>query len=68
MQNNNSDWNHAPVGAKYLAQNANGSWFFYFKKPKQLNGYWSVKKIKEIVFYKKNDFSPRWRETLQKRP
>lgn len=58
------DWKDAPEGARWLAMNENGSWFWHFKKPKltktRFGCYWHS----DENIYAPVDFN----KSLEKRP
>lgn len=59
------EWGSAPEWAKYLAQDDNGRWYWYERKPKQHKGYW----VDDGGHFE--DACPclkDWRETLEERP
>lgn len=59
------DWKDAPEWAQFLAQEDNGKWYWYEKKPAQSYGYWIVEsgRIQDALKGLKN-----WNETLEPRP
>lgn len=60
------DWKSAPKWAKYLAQDSDGLWNWYSKKPKLLGVCWSFDGIRfdsASVPHEKD-----WKETLEPRP
>lgn len=68
------DWGDAPDWAKWLAQDANGSWGWYQRKPVQLRadhgaGVWDIRQIHhEWLGAGFGKLNPDWQSTLERRP
>ncbi len=59
------DWSQAPVWAKYLAQDVNGSWVWFALKPEpnDTHGEWMPQGR-----FQRAKTTPEWRETLEGMP
>lgn len=58
------DWSKAPEWARYVAMDADGTWFWFEKKPHKSYEYWVVGQgLQAPVFELDN-----WQSTLQERP
>jgi hypothetical protein len=62
---NKPGWKNAPDWAKYLAQDENGSWWFFSNEPKPLQTLWNNDGLDSL---KSNVKNHNWRETLESRP
>lgn len=76
MSNNNNNqpppWSEAPPWATYMAQDEDGSWYWYELKPRTYDKeqQWLEGSENGLVLcaLKGNIKTPNWRDTLQKRP
>jgi len=60
-------WDDAPEWANWLAQDEDGSWWWYEDKPKlNLDIWWGCDRMMPV--FGKKEFTPNWRETLEQRP
>jgi hypothetical protein len=59
------DWKDAPNWANYLAQDEDGSWWFFLNEPKQLQTSWNNDGLYSLMSNVKNH---NWRKTLESRP
>lgn len=69
MSNNNNTpppWSEAPPWAMWLAQDENGSWFWYSEKPIEKPDMFDSGG--KISLCKYTDPNPNWKTTLEKRP
>jgi len=57
------DWDDAPDWARYLAQDANGTWWWYAEKPYPLKKQWSASG--RLDFAKEGDINHNWQFSLQ---
>lgn len=58
------NWSDAPPGAKYLAMDSDGTWYWYSAKPFASKSMWKSRDC-EAVFAATN---PPWKESLEPRP
>lgn len=61
-------WNDAPEWAQWVAQDADGEWFWYEEKPGLASCTWYENDGEDVVFALKGNENPNWRETLEQRP
>ena len=62
------DWKDAPEWAKYLAQDADGRWYWYEARPKIDNILNLFYNRTDTDFALVNSANPNWKDTLEKRP
>lgn len=68
------DWEDAPDWAMWLAQDADGSWAWYQRKPVQLRGdhgggLWDIRQyLHEWLGAGRDKPNPEWKATLERRP
>jgi hypothetical protein len=70
------DWKDAPKGAKYLAQDSDGRWFWHFHAPwkvKQRMPHATINKhyayaSMAATFATQDSPNPNWKKTLESRP
>ncbi|WNV50635.1 hypothetical protein [Pseudomonas phage Rollin] len=58
----------APEWAKYKAQDADGDWYWYEKRPEQCAGLWSANNGTHKRAQRSHAIAPAWRDTLIERP
>lgn len=67
------EWSEAPEWANWLAQDLNGSWYWYASRPSEGVTHWRAADVTgqslvpSVARYKGND-EPEWKETLEERP
>jgi hypothetical protein len=73
------DWKDAPTGARWLAQDSDGSWGWHSSKPfvnetgpcsltSSHKGYWDHKNVPKVWQNAgKDEPNPRWKTTLEAR-
>lgn len=67
LESGKPDWDDAPEWAEWLAQDADGSWWWYESQPQQGSDEWSPMLSR---FYKPHDAIKTidWKNTMEKRP
>lgn len=62
-------WNDAPEWAQWLAQNEDGSWFWYESEPGQVPfGFWLDSGLGKEEWARKTPCYRNWTQTLEARP
>lgn len=65
------DWKDAPEGMRYLAQDADGDWFWWKAKPvvSEIDDFWMPTKFPSTHARAGRDLpNPGWTKTLERRP
>ncbi|HUT62985.1 MAG TPA: hypothetical protein VMZ04_03410 [Anaerolineae bacterium] len=63
------NWKDAPEWAQWLAQDEDGCWYWYQKKPKAFGeGCWERLTIEHFIDIASYPTFPNWQDTLEQRP
>lgn len=59
------NWKDAPEWAQYLAQDSDGSWYWYEQKPEHDFTWWKPVNVSK---FQTAEISSDWQDSLEKRP
>lgn len=73
MKNNKPKWKNAPPWARWLAQNKNGVWWWFEKKPtandSEIHGrIWEIEHTDKFFLAGFGEPSEKWKDTLEMKP